>query len=70
MDNDLQEFCLNSRRWIEFIPFSKKGVPKSCPYYDEQLCMCENCGYYQLRKPSKYKKRLDKLIRSVGDGEK
>lgn len=46
-------FCLNSRRWIDFV------------FIDLNLCphemRCENCDYYQMRKVTKwyiYKKKV------------
>lgn len=44
----LVEFCTNSMRFITFM----FKPPSRCPYKEEQLLKCQNCGYYQMKKPS------------------
>jgi len=57
-------FCWNSRMWI--VTMIARGVPKTCPYYEEQLMMCDRCGYYEEREVTEYRKRLEKILKSCG----
>jgi hypothetical protein len=45
-----QEYCLNSRKWIVMM----RHTPNSCPHAEQRLTACEDCAYYELRKPTKY----------------
>lgn len=47
-----EEFCGNSRKWIRFLALY--SPPSTCPYETENFMQCQNCGYMQLRKPTKY----------------
>lgn len=57
-------FCLNSRIWIE----AAMTTPKSCPYaeseYHDPNCERE-CGYFELRKPTKYILRKMKILQGI-----
>lgn len=57
------EFCLNSRRWIKFMAYQGKP-PESCPNRGDNFLTCENCGYYEIREPSKYLIKINKIIKS------
>jgi len=45
-------FCQNSRRWM--ITMSMSGIPKSCPYEQEQGTHCGRCGYYERKEPTSH----------------
>ena len=57
-------FCLNSRVWIEVA----MTTPKSCPYAESEFHApkCEDeCGYYELRKPTKYILKKIKILQGM-----
>jgi len=49
-----EEFCLNSRRWIQFMALELEKPPKTCPFQQEGFLKCEQCRYCELKKPTKY----------------
>jgi len=59
-EDEKAEFCLNSRRWIETMMISRP--PESCPHQSDNFFSCQDCGYYELRKPTKYLKRFRKIM--------
>lgn len=61
----MEPFCNNSRKYILF--FDIFGVPKTCPYRDEIICIGKKCGYYEEKEPSKYFKRKLEGINHIGE---
>jgi len=57
------EFCWNSRRWIELMVL-RLGAPDTCPNQKMQLTKCEECGYYEMREPTKYLLYIRKVLMS------
>ena len=60
--SELVGFCLNSRRYVDFMWL----LPKSCPskgWQGNTFCEGENCSYYEERAPSMHYKRKMKLMR-------
>lgn len=61
-ESELEEhsWCWNSRLWLALRGFTR---PPTCPnrkYYEESAC--RGCGYFELRKPTRYLRRTLKLI--------
>ena len=56
----MPEFCLNSRRWLDFI-FT--WCPKTCPHESEG-CIYAQCGYYEIRKPTKWYLQKKKILKA------
>lgn len=56
-------FCLNSRIWIDVAV----KTPKSCPYAESEWHApnCEDCGYYEMRKPTKYVLRKIETLKEM-----
>jgi len=59
MDNQVG-FCLNSRRYVDFIMI----LPKFCPYnyQGNSFCRDEQCEHYEKRTPSRYYLRKMKIL--------
>lgn len=52
-------FCLNSRRWVDFLLVR---LPHTCPYEEEKDCQYECCLYWENKEMSKYAIKKKKII--------
>jgi hypothetical protein len=57
-EDEEAEFCLNSRRYIELMALYMHKPPNSCLHQSDNFFTCQDCSYYEKRKPSRYLKRL------------
>jgi len=62
--NMKEEFCLNSKRWINLMAL-KGQPPKTCPKRKDNFLTCEYCAYYQMREKSKYLKNIYNHIKNI-----
>jgi len=56
-------FCLNSRRWIEFMDL-ENHYPETCPNEGD----CDGCGYYVERLETHYLRRKRRILHTVLGG--
>ena len=64
-ENKLVGFCLNSRKYIDFMMI----LPKSCPqgWQGNTFCQDEACGYYTLREQSHWYKEKMEIMQAYSD---
>jgi len=58
--SEIAGFCLNSRRWLEFMDLFG-SYPSTCPYDGD----CDYCGYFKERKVTKYLLKKRKELREA-----
>ena len=62
----MADFCLNSRRWIDFMWIE---LPNSCPYREKKFCQYDKCGYWKDKQMTKYAVKKIEIIKSLGRHE-
>ena len=64
-NKSMEEYCLNSRWWIEFM---LPRPPKSCPYSaaaSGYQCVGDKCGYYEQREPTPHFREKREELRKL-----